>query len=357
MSLRISSLLVALSLATSVFGQDIEIVPLDVDIRYPPVAVPADGKHLLLYELHVTNVGDTGDVKLVKVEILESGDGNTAAIEGERLADSIRRLGPEGGSPALVGPGIRAIVYLLLMSQSPPDRVRHRLTVEDGESTKTLECCEVPLSINSLRLAAPVRGKDWKAVNGPGNGTHHRRSVIPMAGRLTIPQRFAIDWIQTFPDGEWHSGDPLDNSNYRTYGAEALAVADAQVSFIKDGIPENVPDNEKRAVPMTLENMGGNLVVLDLGADRYAFYGHLQPGSIRVKPGERVRAGQVLGLVGNSGNSTAPHLHFHVSDRPSILEGEGLPYVIDEFWVQGEKHQDELPLKDWSVDLREGATR
>jgi murein DD-endopeptidase MepM/ murein hydrolase activator NlpD len=77
----------------------------------------------------------------------------------------------------------------------------------------------------------------------------------------------------------------------------------------------------------------------------------LQPGSIRVKPGERVRAGQLLGLVGNSGNSTAPHLHFHVSDRPSILEGEGLPYGIDRFSVEGREHSGELPLQDWVVDF------
>jgi murein DD-endopeptidase MepM/ murein hydrolase activator NlpD len=68
--------------------------------------------------------------------------------------------------------------------------------------------------------------------------------------------------------------------------------------------------------------------VLDLGGGTYAFYAHLQPGSLRVKNGDRVTRGRVLGLLGNSGNSTEPHLHFHVSDGMSPLGSEGLPYTI-----------------------------
>ena len=76
---------------------------------------------------------------------------------------------------------------------------------------------------------------------------------------------------------------------------------------------------------MTLDTMGGNLVVLDLGSGLFAFYAHLQPGSIRVKAGDKVQKGQVIGRVGNSGNGNAPHLHFQVSDRPSLLLSDGVP--------------------------------
>jgi len=86
-----------------------------------------------------------------------------------------------------------------------------------------------------------------------------------------------------------------------------------------------------RAVPITLETIGGNHVILDLGGGRFTFYAHMQPASLRVKVGEKVRRGQVLGLVGNSGNSTAPHLHFHLTDANSPLESEGLPYVFESF--------------------------
>jgi murein DD-endopeptidase MepM/ murein hydrolase activator NlpD len=112
-------------------------------------------------------------------------------------------------------------------------------------------------------------------------------------------------------------------------------VADGIVAATKDSIPENVPGANSRAVPITLETVGGNHVIVDMGNGRYAFYAHLQPGSLRVKKGDRVRRGQVLGLVGNSGNSTEPHLHFHLSDSPSPLGSEGVPYVHEQFEVVG----------------------
>jgi murein DD-endopeptidase MepM/ murein hydrolase activator NlpD len=164
--------------------------------------------------------------------------------------------------------------------------------------------------------------------------------------------------LQLNPDGRSFAGDQKDNKSYRCYGAEALAVADGTVVATKDGIPENIPGPSSRAVPITLETVGGNHIILDLGGGRFAFYAHLQPGSLRVKNGDKVRRGQVLGLVGNSGNSTEPHLHFHISDANSPLSSEGLPYVFSSFEVQGrgwgwkpsassstEKRQDEMPME------------
>jgi murein DD-endopeptidase MepM/ murein hydrolase activator NlpD len=88
-------------------------------------------------------------------------------------------------------------------------------------------------------------------------------------------------------------------------------------------------------VPITLETVGGNHVIIDIGGGRYAFYAHLQPHSIRVKLGDKVKRGQVLGLVGNSGNSTEPHLHFHMSDASSPLGSEGIPYAFETLYVIG----------------------
>lgn len=93
-------------------------------------------------------------------------------------------------------------------------------------------------------------------------------------------------------------------------------------------------------------------MVLDIGHGRFAFYAHLQPGSLKVKVGDRVKRGQVLGLVGNSGNSTEPHLHFHLADSKSPLGSEGLPYVLDSFDAKAKpdgvatKHKQEIPLED-----------
>jgi murein DD-endopeptidase MepM/ murein hydrolase activator NlpD len=126
-----------------------------------------------------------------------------------------------------------------------------------------------------------------------------------------------------------------------------------------DGIPENVPGPTSRAVPMTLETLAGNHVTVDIGGGRFAFYAHLQPRSLRVKKGDRVRRGQVLGLVGNSGNSTEPHLHFHISDSPSPLGSEGIPHVMRSFEARDKPgapprtYHNELPLENQVVTFRE----
>ena len=199
-----------------------------------------------------------------------------------------------------------------------------------------------------LVVAAPLRGGDWLATNGPSNTSGHRRALIPVGGRAVIAQRFAIDWQRVGGDGSMFTGDRTQNRSYRAYGAEALAVADGTVTATKDGIPENVP-GATRAVSITLETVGGNHVIVDLGRGCYAFYAHLQPGSLRVKAGDRVKRGQVLGLVGNSGNSTAPHLHFHVSDASSPLGAEGVPYAFEAFEARAPgKHK---PFKAYSKQL------
>ena len=97
--------------------------------------------------------------------------------------------------------------------------------------------------------------------------------------------------------------------------------------------------------------MGGNYLILDVGAGRYAFYAHLQPGSLRVNIGDRVKRGEVLAKLGNSGNSTAPHLHFHICDHNAALQCQGMPYVLEAFEVrtkgkQFEKRERQIPVAD-----------
>jgi murein DD-endopeptidase MepM/ murein hydrolase activator NlpD len=77
-----------------------------------------------------------------------------------------------------------------------------------------------------------------------------------------------------------------------------------------------------------VQTAGGNYVVIDMGRGRYAFYAHMQPGSLRVKRGDRVKPGDVLGRLGNTGNTDAAHLHFHVMDSPSPLRSNGLPFTF-----------------------------
>ena len=257
------------------------------------------------------------------------------------------------------------VVYMWLTFDVPtdiPGAVQHRLSFKVGEYPEelSLEAATATVSKTPILISSPLRGSEWLAANGPGNSSGHRRALVTTGGGARIAQRFAIDFVQLFPDGRTFSGDQKDNKSYRCYGAEAFAVADAVVVATKDGIPENIPGPTSRAVPITLETVGGNHVILDLGGGIFAFYAHLQPGSLRVKTGDRVRRGQVVGLVGNSGNSTEPHLHFHLSDANSPLGSEGIPYALPSFEVQGkgrgwktsspaaptEKRQNDIPLEN-----------
>jgi murein DD-endopeptidase MepM/ murein hydrolase activator NlpD len=76
-------------------------------------------------------------------------------------------------------------------------------------------------------------------------------------------------------------------------------------------------------------------VIVRIRPAKYAVYAHMQPGSVRVKPGQHVRTGEVLGLLGNSGNSTTPHFHFSIQNGPHPLASSSLPFVIDRFRFKG----------------------
>lgn len=300
---------------------------LPIDLAVPKAPSPFagnDGRTYLAYEVHITNFSGR-DLLIARFEVL-AGSRMIGVYEGPELNAMLALPGLAGVSDRRTVPaGRRAVAFLWLALDGPrPDALSHRVTV----GTLSVEGAATAPGAPPITIGPPLAGDAWLAGNGPGPASNHRRALIPVNGRARIAQRFAIDWVRLGPNGRTFDGDQKDNRSYRAYGADILAVADATVAATKDGIPENVPGLTSRAVPITTETVGGNYVVLDLGSDRYAFYAHLQPGSLRVKTGDRVTRGQVIGLVGNSGNSTEPHLHFQVSDGISPLGSEGVPYAI-----------------------------
>jgi hypothetical protein len=207
-------------------------------------------------------------------------------------------------------------------------------------------------------LGPPVEGAPWVAGSGPSNDSHHRRGILVLEGRARISRRYAIDWTQT-KNGATFAGDARDSRAYYAYGKAVLAVADATAITVRDGLPENVPGHNEAfhpAVPLSLDTLPGNTVTLDLGGGLFAYYMHLQPGSVHVKTGDRVRRGQVLARIGNSGDSREPHLHFEVTTAPTLLAGEGVPYLIDQYSIKSagdvwERRTRELPMKDMLIDF------
>jgi len=237
---------------------------------------------------------------------------------------------------------MRAVVFLELAfdrAADVPTGLSHRLWLKSNDP-KGMED-----SLSGARVLVrrdippvvypPLRGAGWVALSGMSNTSGHRRTIVVVNGKARIAQRFATDWVRVEPDGLAFRGDPAKNSSWSAYGAEVHAAAEGVVVDVKDGVPENDPTSDKKAVPITVESAPGNYVIVAMGNGYFSFYAHLQPNSIRVKRGDHVRVGQVLALLGNSGNSDSPHLHFHICDANSPLGSEGMPYVLDFFEMQG----------------------
>jgi len=255
-----------------------------------------------------------------------------------RSLEELRQIRDELANPfaGRVPPQGAVVEFFHLLaprSSGMPQSIGHVLTLRDEGGQHyplllTLDHPSEPIRV----LGSPLRGS-WICANGPSNTSNHRQSMLRIGDHNFLAQRFAIDFLGIDDDGRAVlSTDPSPpNDAFVGYGREVLAVADATVTDVRDGIPENADGPESRAVPMTLDTLGGNFVILELDEGAYAFYAHLQPGTIRVRRGDHVDRAMVLGLVGNSGNSTAPHLHFHVCDAPSPLECEGLPYAFERY--------------------------
>ena len=174
-----------------------------------------------------------------------------------------------------------------------PSALRHPLYAsalrgESGESRPPrrwlLETLPVRFGPAPVEMDAPLRGTGWLAGNALSNESGHRRAIIPINGRATISQRYAVDWVRIGGNGRLTREPSGGNASYFGYDEPVHAVADGRVVATRDGIPENVPFAEETAVPLTLETAAGNYVVLDIGGAQ-AVYAHLRPGSLRVRPG------------------------------------------------------------------------
>jgi hypothetical protein len=193
------------------------------------------------------------------------------------------------------------------------------LVTEGRGAAPSVARSEVPLSL-------PFRG-EWYVVWGGD-----RKEVNHHVG--APDQRRAADLAIQGPDRRTYRGDGRSNADYLVYGQEVLAVADGTVETVVDGVPENVPHEENHYV------IYGNYVLVRHGPALFSGYMHLQPGSMRVKPGMPVKRGTVLGLVGNSGNSTEPHLHFQLQDGPDGNKSWGVEPVFERVVVSRDGRAD-----------------
>jgi hypothetical protein len=330
---------------------------LEMRVPFEPTAFPSGPHFYVMYELHLTNFGTT-PLSLNRIEVLDAGAGTAqpiATFEAEQLEAMLQPVGGKTPKERLViADGQSAIAFMsiaFLRSSHIPDRLLHHVsTVDSVAEGAVIATHHTELHV----LRPPVEGANWLAADGPSNDrdNHHRRGVVILDGRAVDSRRYAIDWKQ-IKDGASFSSDARDVRSYYSYGKAVLAVADGRVVTARDGLPDNIPGHGESfhpAVPITLETVAGNTITLDLGDGQFAYYMHLQPGSLRVKAGDRVRRGQVMARIGASGDAREPHLHFEVTTSSKLLAGEGVPYLIDRYRCKSasdgamELHIHELPL-------------
>ncbi|MCP9917679.1 M23 family metallopeptidase [Cyanobium sp. ATX 6F1] len=311
-------------------------------------AVPGvDGQRHLVYELELLNATRSP----ARLESLEVRDGTRpervlASFTGPELLPRLRTLGNSAAADPVI-PFDQARLVLINLSLPPggplPARLLHRLKVSGSTGPApgkagpvSYDAAPIAIEPQLFVLGPPLGGKGWVAINGCcRSDVGHRSTGLPIDGRLAFAQRFAIDWMRLDGQGRLANGDLSKVGSYPSFGAEVIAVADGTVVDVRNDLPEQVPPNLPAPSAVSLATVLGNHVILQVGPEAYAVYAHLQPGSVRVRAGERVRRGQPLGLLGNSGNSSAPHLHFHLMRGPS-LGSDGLPYVIDQFQLAGQ---------------------
>ena len=315
-----------------------------VALPWPPEPQILDGaghRHSA-YELYVTNFG-RAPLKITKLDVTGKSSGNpvlTQSASGKQLAAMFAPAAGDSSKPndPALNPGETGVFFIFadwLPGGDDPDNFDTAITIEQhgegaGSGTITVTGPDVN-SDDPIVIHSPLKGKNWLAANGPSNTSAHRRAMLPSDGKPHIGQRYAIDWVQLGDDGQTFTGDKSKNSGYHAYDQEIHAVADGKIVEVKDGIPENEPNSGQLAVQITSDTLPGNRIIQEIGEGHYAAYAHLRPGTIKVKAGDTVHAGDVLAHLGNTGNSSEPHLHFQVCDAPSFPASEGLPFAIDQY--------------------------
>lgn len=298
-----------------------------------PVLLPVEGRLLLLYELHPANQPTTPS-SLASLRIAGPA-GRVLAHYGEAALAS--RMAPldagvlAADAKLLIPPGRRAIVYIELELDAAPAQLMHELSVS-GAGPKTLAHAVAPEK-PTASLGPPLAGGPWVAIHAPDWPRGHRRVVYATDGVPRIPGRYAIDFVRV--DGRGRTGVAGSDRvrDVLGYGAPVLAVADGVIASTRDDMAEaaTLSANRKHAQA----DATGNYVSLHLADGRVVFYEHLKPGSVRVKPGQQVKAGQVIGALGFTGDSTGPHLHFSVASADSPLGAEGLAFTFEHFELLG----------------------
>lgn len=301
----------------------------------PHPVLGADGRNHLAYEITIVNQTDS-PVDLNRVQPRANGKPLGPPLDGPALEGLLRiNSGAEGTEIPAGGSALLFMDVTYPKKAKAPKRLSHGVstTLNRSSGAQAIDFIGVPTRVSrekALVVEPPLRGERWVAANGCCNPINaHRGATLAIDGTVHVPERFAIDYVQLNEEGRLFEGPIDQNESYAYFGDQIHSATEGKVVRIQDGQPEQTPGSLPDG--QTVQTAGGNFVVVKVDRDHFAFYAHMQPGSLTVEKGDRVKAGEVLGLLGNTGNTDAAHLHFHVMDGPSPLQSNGLPFVFRRF--------------------------
>jgi hypothetical protein len=230
---------------------------------------------------------------------------------------------PKGDT--VIGPrGVVSLTHLLSIQRPGTLPALVRCVVRHTMGATTIEV-RVRRHQQKTRLTLPVQGR-WWVMGGHRYDEHHGSAILSS-------QNFAYDLGIIGANQATHSGDPKRNDSYLANGRPIVAAAAGEVVAVHDGVAENTPVGARpdwESILRQPRDVGGNHVVIRHEADEHTVYMHMRPG-LKVKVGQRVRRGELLGLCGNSGNSLETHLHFQLQDGADPLKANGLPARFSDF--------------------------
>jgi hypothetical protein len=319
------------------------LTPVAMEVLDAPIPVRgADDRKHLAYEVTIANHSAL-DITIDRVQARANGEPFGEPLAGADFAEHLRVFGHDGETT--IPAGGNAVLFFDLrygIGAPDPERLTHlwRLTTADPAAmspdekisfigVRTKVSRERPLIIES-----PLGGRRWLNANGccmPIGG--HRGGTLAVDGTLRVGERYAIDFVGLDAEHRLFDGPLGDLSSYGFFGVPVRSATAGRVVEVLDGETEQVPGI--LPTDLTLPQYGGNFVTVRVDRHHFAFYAHLRPGRIAVEVGDRVRPGQKLGQLGNTGNSNAPHLHFQMMDGRSPLQSNGLPFVFSRFTGEG----------------------
>jgi murein DD-endopeptidase MepM/ murein hydrolase activator NlpD len=309
----------------------------------PYVVAGSDAMDHIEYDLMFTNVF-IGPVTLDRIEVLDPTGAVLLDLQGDAVtAVTLQLLPSEFTNVVPYSGSVATVIDVVVPVGTAPAELTHRIsyTLEPDSpapaliGARTIEGPVVTVDPRpALVVSAPFESGLWLNADGCCVARNHRTFITSAGGlHLAKPETFAIDWVG-FDGTNAATGDGTQNTDYVGYGANIVSATAGTVVDVRDGYPE--PEAGEAPFLDGPEDYSGNSVVVQVGEGVYAFYAHLQPGSVAVAIGDTVSVGQLLGTLGNSGNSTAPHLHFEIMDGPNVLTANSLPFVIDSYTLVGD---------------------